>query len=430
MAQRTSAPKTLTEEARLAKNKRIKEAGKATRERRKTMIVKVYDLKIVQSSMNKQQKEAIKSIFHEAKWIRNAALAAERFDLDYIKELKGEVEVKVPNGDTEKRAIKHLGSQMQQSVITQLSNDRKSLSALKKNGRKIGKLKFVRNVDSINLKQYGVTYDLIPNSKGMMTKIRVQNIPGRLRVRGYEQLCADSLEFANAKLVYRADGYHLVVTTYQPRAVKVAPTNKIGVDMGVKNALTLDNGEVVNAIITGKQERMARLQRKLSRQVKNSNSYRKTLAKIKREYQNTDHLKNEFANQLVSRLTKDSVVFFQDEMLVSWKNKNSKARGSKKIHHGVLGRVKARLKNHENAVMLPKWVATTAWCSSCGVLTKHDVNMSVFLCSSCGFSEDRDSHAARNMVILGERYLSLVTSGTEGCAGGGIVRLKNDLYKV
>ena len=45
MAQRTSAPKTLTEEARLAKNKRIKEAGKATRERRKTMIVKVYDLK-------------------------------------------------------------------------------------------------------------------------------------------------------------------------------------------------------------------------------------------------------------------------------------------------------------------------------------------------------------------------------------------------
>lgn len=430
MAQRKSAPKSISEEARLAKNKKIKESGIATRKRRSEMVVKVYDLKIVDSSLNQEQKEAIKAIFHEAKWIRNAALAAERFDLDYIKELKGEVSVKIPDGETETRKIKHLGSQMQQSVITQLSNDRKSLSALKKNGRKIGKLKFVRNINSINLKQYGVTYDLIPNSKGLMTKVRIQNIPGRLRVRGFEQLRIDSLEFANAKLVYRDDGYHLLVTTYQPRVAMIAPTGKIGVDMGVKNALTFDNGEVVNAIITGKRERMARLQRKLSRQVKDSNGYCKTLSKVKREYQLIDYLKNEFANQLVNNLTRDSIVFFQDEALSSWRKKDSRARGSKKIHHGVLGRVKSRLRASDRAVMLPRWVATTAWCGECGSLTKHDVDERVFLCSSCGFSDDRDTHAAKNMIVLGEKYLSLITSGMEGCAGGESVSLKNDLYKV
>lgn len=81
-------------------------------------------------------------------------------------------------------------------------------------------------------------------------------------------------------------------------------------------------------------------------------------------------------------------------------------------------------------MMLPRWVATTAWCGECGSLTKHSLDKRVFTCASCGFSELRDVHVARNMIILGEKYLNLNPSGTEGLTGGDAVRLKGELYRV
>uniref|UniRef100_UPI001C458C65 hypothetical protein n=1 Tax=Salmonella enterica TaxID=28901 RepID=UPI001C458C65 len=103
------------EQARLAKNLKIKENGKKTRDRRAQMLVKTRYLKIVHDSLSKTQKQALKRSFQEAKWLRNAALAANRDDLDYLKELNGEVPVKIPDGKTEQRKFEYLGSQIKQS---------------------------------------------------------------------------------------------------------------------------------------------------------------------------------------------------------------------------------------------------------------------------------------------------------------------------
>lgn len=426
MAARKSSSKNLSEEARLAKNKQIREAGLATRARRASMSVKVYELKLVESNLNFSQKEALKGIFQEYKWLRNAAVAAQRFDLDFLKELGDETPVKTPNG-LEQREIRYLGSQMRQGVITELKRNLKALAALKANSRKIGSLKFVRNAKSVDLQQYKVTYDLIPNTTGKITKVRVQNIPGRLRVRGGEQLQRKGIEFANAKLVRRADGYYLKVTCYLPASTVEVPTSEIGVDFGVKTSFTLSTGEEVTALLE-ENERLKRLQRKLARQVKGSNGYGKTLQKVQREHQRVSYKKNELARKFVHSWTTSSVVYFQDELISSWKTRGSGSRGSRKIHHGVLGRVKTLLRSNPNAVMLPAWVATTAWCPQCGSRTGQELGKRTYECE-CGYSARRDEHAAQNMVILGKK-LQTLTSGTEGSAGGANVRLKEQLYAV
>ena len=423
MPARTSNTKAMSNEARLLKNKQIKEAGIATRARRASMTVKVYELKIVESKLNKTQKKALKEIFLEYKWIRNAAVAAERFDLGFVKELNGVVPVVTPNA-IEEREIRWLGSQMQQGVITELKRNLKALSVLKGNGRKTGRLKFIRNAKSIDLQQYRVTYELYGDN-GRITKARVQNIPGRLRVRGGEQLDREDIEFANAKLVRKPDGFYLKVTCYLPSKENEVPSSTIGVDFGVKDNFTLSTGEAVSSIFE-EPERLKRLQRKLSRQTKNSNGYRSTQAKIQREYLRVSYKKEELARQLVSSWTASNVVYFQDEMISSWKRRGSGSHGSKKVHHGVLGRVKTLLRRNHNSVMLPAWMATTAWCPACGNRTAHELSKRNYNCA-CGYVADRDVHAARNMVILGERF-SILTSGTEGSAGGGNIRLKKALY--
>lgn len=101
---------------------------------------------------------------------------------------------------------------------------------LRKKGLKVGRLKFKKECNEINLKQYGHTYAI----KGK-NKIRVQNI-GVLTVNGLEQINLDEVEFANAKLIQKSSGFyiHLIVyTNKQPQS----NTEKevIGLDFIIKN---------------------------------------------------------------------------------------------------------------------------------------------------------------------------------------------------
>ena len=65
---------------------------------------------------------------------------------------------------------------------------------------------------------------------------------------------------------------------------------------------------------------------------------------------------------------------------------------------------------HERVVVLPQRMPTTKYCPCCGKL-KKDIKLSdrVYECS-CGYREDRDIHAARNMILLSKRS----TCGTQG----------------
>lgn len=171
--------------------------------------------------------------------------------------------------------------------------------------------------------------------------------------------------------------------------------------MGVKTHITLSNGDKINALF-GETDRLKRLQRKSSRQVKGSNNYRKMLRLIGKEYEKMDNKKNDFANKLVHDLLKYETVYLQDESINAWRSKRGFVKSGKRLQHSVLGRVKAKLVAHERVVLLPKWVATTQSCRGldCKKLNKHVPGVDEYKCS-CGYSFDRDVHAALNMVSLG-----------------------------
>ena len=84
----------------------------------------------------------------------------------------------------------------------------------------------------------------------------------------------------------------------------------------------------------------------------------------------------------------------------------------KKIQHSILGLVKAKLIRNERVVVLPKSVATTKTCPKCGRIN-NDITLSdrIFECQ-CGYREDGDIHAARNMILLSK--INKNTCGTQG----------------
>ena len=395
------------------KNRKIRESGKATRERRSNMSCCVISVKIQENRLSKTKLEKLKRFFLEAKWLYNAVVASETLALENT----STVQVKVKN-TFETREIKNLSAQMKQSVVDSVKTNVRSLSNAKKKGLKVGRLQFKKECNEINLKQFGQTYAI----KGK-NKIRVQNI-GILVVNGLEQIDLDAVEFANAKLIQKPSGFYIHLTIYSKKQSEILTEKEIlCLDMGIKDQLTFSNGVKVNFYVE-ESEQLKGLTRKLNRQVKGSNQYKQTLARIKRIYEHYNNKKNDVANKLNSVLRQNYIICFQDELLNQWKRKKSKRKFSfgRKIQHGILGRVKDKLKKNTSNHMLESSVPTTQTCPECGCLTKHGLDKREYHCNHCGFENaDRDVHSANMMVLLSGygtyRSLNTDTVSAERMAG-------------
>ena len=343
------------------KNRKIRESGKATRERRSNMNCRVISVKIQENRLSKTKLEKLKRFFLEAKWLYNAVVASETLTLENT----SIVQVKVKD-IFEEREIKNLSSQMKQSVVDSVKTNVCNLSKAKRKGLKVGKLQFKKECNEINLKQFGHTYAI--KSKN---KIRVQNI-GILVVNGLEHIDLDAVEFANAKLIQKPSGFYIHLTIYSKKQPEILTEKEtLGLDMGIKDQLTFSNGVKVNFYLE-ESEQLKGLMRKLNRQTKGSNQYKQTLNRIKRIYEHQNNKKNDVANKLNSVLKKNYIICFQDELLNQWKHKKSKHKFSfgRKVQHGILGRVKDKLKKNTSNHMLESSVPTTQTCPVCGCLTK------------------------------------------------------------
>lgn len=390
---------------RLEKNKQIAQTMRQTYDKRKSQICHVYKMKVDKSSLSRQQANALKMMFVESKWIYNWLLDKDVWHIDY-KELSN-ITHKDKDGNDIEVSISYASTAMRQSVIKQVCNQIKGLSRLKANGHQVGNLRHKSEWNSIELKQYGNTHTI----KGK-NKIKIQGIKQPLRVRGIDQL-PSQCDYANAKLLYDGIDYWIALTCYIDKTNdnKTYDNDILGIDMGVKDTLTLSNGQKIDVSVE-ESDHLKRLQAKLARQKKGSNNRYKTRLKIRKEWRHIANKKNDIANKIVARLLQESkVIVLQDEQISQWKQDGM---SGKKIQHSILGRVKAKLLQHDDRiVLLDKWCPTTRWCPTCGHKIKIGLNERTFVCNDCHMTEDRDIHAAKNMVWMYATYTKLDRSGTD-----------------
>jgi len=380
----------------VSKNQNIKKTMKETMTRRTSQSCGVYKVKIDESRLSKKQKEQIKMIFVEAKWFYNNILSwSENHDINDFDTKTKFVNILNKNKEIETRELKNIGSQMKQAIHTGVISAIKTLSTLKKKGHKVGKLKYLSDYKSINLKQFGTTYQIL-NTKYM----KIQNISGKVKVNGLDQFINDpDIEFANAKILNTPSGYYVAITTYRYNddlALKSYLGSEIGIDMGIKDSIILSNGEKFKASIE-ETEHLKCLQRKLARQKKGSNNRRKTIFKIQKEYQKISNRKNDISNKITSHILSYEHIYMQDEMISGW----HKGLFGKQVQHSILGRVKAKLINHSRVEVLDRSVPTTKYCPCCGNINKNiTLADRTYICPTCGYQEDRDIHSAKNMILM------------------------------
>ena len=359
--------------------------------------------------------------FLEGKWLYNAVVATDSLSLEDT----STVQVKV-KGTFEVRELTTLSAQMKQSIVESVKTNVSNLSKARKKGLKVGRLQYKKECNEINLKQFGNTYKI----KGK-NKIHIQNI-GVLVVSGLEQINLDEVEFANAKLIKKPSGFYIHLTVYTKKQPQPETSKEVlGLDMGIKDQLTFSNGIKVNFDLE-ESEQLKGLMRKLSRQVKGSNQYKQTLTRIKRIFEYQSNKKSDVVNKLNHVLKENYIICFQDELLNSWKYKKSKQKFSfgRQVQHGILGRVKGKLKKNPSNVMLESSVPTTQTCPVCGCLTKHSLDNREYHCEHCGYeNSDRDIHSAKNMILL-SGYGTYRSLNTDTVSANKLVSLLANLKNV
>lgn len=379
----------------LEKNKKIKESFLKTREKRQLQVCKVFSIKI--------QKEQLKMLFVEAKWLKNDILNyfEQTDNLDYT--IKKTVNKRNFDGSLEEKELQHLGSQMKQSVYTDIISNLKTLSTLKKKKNKpVSKLKYCSEYRCINLKQFGVTYNILDKNF-----IKIQNVKGKIKVNGLKQI-TNNYECANTKLLNCPDGYYLKVTCFcEKREIIPEIQEKIGIDMGIKNNLTLSNGLIFNASVQ-ETDRLKKLQQQLVKKKKGSKNRNKHIKRLRVEYQKITNLKNELSNKIFNELNKYKLIVIQDEMLSGWQA----GLFGKQIQHSILGRIKTKIKEKalrdKRFVIISKKYKTTQICSKCGKIHKMNLSDREYICK-CGNDIDRDLNSAINILKIGLEQIESTT---------------------
>jgi putative transposase len=376
-----------------------------TREKRKSQVCKVYELKFDASHLSKEKINWLNKLFLEAKWFYNSIIASNdvfKFD-DKIKQ----VTVLNKNKEEEIRNINCLTAQMKQSIKDRCIDSIKSLSTKKKKvkQKEVGKLKFKSRIESIPLKQFGVTYR-IENNK----YIFIQGFKKHFKVNGLDQIIKGT-EFANATLIKKASGFYLKVTCYVPKVIKEKTGNNIGLDFGIKDSVATSNGDKYFFNFP-ETKRIKEISKKFNKSKKGTKKRNVLYNQLQIAYEKNSNKKKDVKNKFVSKLIKENdIVAIQNENIKAWHKSKMKGFG-RRIQHSIMGGIISDLKKKSETIIIDRFFPSTQLCSECGSLNKHGLESREYNCS-CGYSKDRDIHSAVNILneglrILGMEYIKLL----------------------
>ena len=384
------------------KSEVIKATLKATRAKRKHQFCRVYETKIDSSHLNRTTEAHLTRLFLEGKWLRNYTLSQRKiFGMD---DKIHKVIVKV-NYAFEIRELTCLSSQMRQSIIERVQDDIRGLAAKKKNGYKVGKLKYKSEMQSIPLKQFGNTFKILDTKY-----ITIQGLKQKLKVIGLKQIPAGA-DIANSTLIHKNGNYYLSITTYQERIKQVPPIQSIGIDFGLSKQLAFSIGTSIQYTIPV-SPKLRKIARRLSKQQLHSKNWNKTRIKLNKEYEKATNIKMDIKNKVVSFLKNNyGIVCFQDENVKAWQR-----IWGKKILCTSIGGIISTLKQKVHTPLeVNRMYPSTKTCSKCGNVQDMALDERVYVCKNpnCNNVMDRDHNSAVDIENEGLKQHGIGTGRTE-----------------
>ncbi len=297
-------------------------------------------------------------------------------------------------------ALKGVYSKVLQMVNYTLWSNIRALLETKKNGRKIGKLRFksASRYRTLNYNQSGFTIDCEGES---ITFSKIGTIPFSMH-RPY------SGEVKGVLITRSGDEWYVIIQADQEVAAPKREGRSVGIDVGLNSfAVDTDGRVIANPRFSERSRaRMKKLQQRVARKQRGSKNREKAKKKLEKAYAHITNQKNDFLHKLSRRYVDSYATICVEDLNIKYLKEKGKSRGLRRsIHDASWGRFysylayKAESAGTEFIRVDPR--DTTQMCSNCGSIVKKSLSERVHECPYCGFVADRDYNAAVNIHRVG-----------------------------
>ena len=240
---------------------------------------------------------------------------------------------------------------------------------------------------------------------------------GEVNIRGYRKLKEFNVKIINATVSRIANKYYASVCVEEKIEL---PTKKqvsiVGIDLGVKTLVTTSDFECYGnpKYLTKYEGRIKGLQRKLSRQQRESNNYSKTLTRIEETYRKLKNARKKMSEEIVSKIIKNNDIIVTEILdIKKMTSKDSKKKNLRKeILNATFGEIIRILNykckwNNKELISVSPYYASSQICSHCGHKDKSmkDLNKREYHCKECENKIDRDINASLNLIYEGIKLL-------------------------
>lgn len=203
-----------------------------------------------------------------------------------------------------------------------------------------------------------------------------------------------------AIMIRKADGLYLHVIVKSENTKSSESQGVIGIDMGITYFCTLSNGEhIENPKHLNKYLNQLRIEnRSLARKKKGSNNWIKQVKKLRRIHKKVVDTRRDFLHKISSRLAEKYSTVIVEDLNISGMNRSQLSRHINDCGWGTFFKMldsKTNLKKVD-----PKYTSQT--CAKCGSVDRNNrKTQSEFKCVECGYSDNADVNAAKNIKRLG-----------------------------
>ena len=216
--------------------------------------------------------------------------------------------------------------------------------------------------------------------------------------------------------------------------VKHPADSEIGIDAGVICFAAFSDGTLIEGVHSFRKHEnaLAREQRKLSGKKKGSNNWKKQKGKISKLYARIADVRSDFLHKLSTEICKNHARVYVEGLNI--KNMSSSARGTidepgrnirakSGLNKSILDQgwyefrrqLQYKLSWRGGKLVEVDYRYTSQRCSCCGHTAKENrQSQAVFKCLACGYEENADVNAAKNILTVGQTGMACQANRMSG----------------